>query len=289
MKPPSLSKQVYFYLVLMRLNKPIPILLLLWPTLWALWLASQGSPDFTVFFILVTGTILMRSAGCVINDFADRNLDKYVARTRSRPLTSGQIGSIQALSLFALLLCAAFFLVLFCNRLAIQLAFIGAALAIFYPFLKRVTHLPQLGLGFAFSWGVPMAFAAQTSQVTPAAWFVFATGVIWPVIYDTFYAMVDREDDIKIGIKSTAIFFGHHETKITALLQLLFLLMLVVTGWLFHLHSFYYLSLVMVSFLFLYQQWLIKERDKQKCIQAFLNNHWVGLIIFTGIYLSYFQ
>ncbi|RDI48636.1 4-hydroxybenzoate octaprenyltransferase [Aquicella lusitana] len=277
------------YVYLMRLDKPIGVLLLLWPTLWALWLASHGRLDSQILLIFVTGVVLMRSAGCVVNDFADRHFDGHVKRTRERPLASGRVKPVEALVLAALLALTAFAGVLLCNALTIKLAFIGAALTIIYPLMKRYTHLPQFGLGLAFSWGVPMAFAAVTGSVGNAAWFLFLTCLIWPVIYDTMYAMVDREDDRKIGVKSTAILFDEMDTFIIGLLQMLFVVLLVIMGLMFRLHFIYYLALAAVGVLFIYQQWLIKSRDPQACFRAFKNNNWVGLLIFLGIFLSYPQ
>ena len=270
----------------MRLNKPIPIFLLLWPTLWALWLANQGKPENKILLIFIAGVILMRSVGCIINDFADRHLDGYVRRTANRPLATQQVSVTEALILAGFLMSAAFVLVLFCNALTIQLAFIGAGLAVIYPFLKRWTHLPQLGLGLAFAWSVPMAFAASLGNVNASAWFLFATVLIWPVIYDTQYAMVDREDDRVVGIKSSAILFGRNDRLIIAILQCLFIFLLMLMGFIFHLSVIYDFSLVMAAALFLYQQWLIKDRKGAHCLIAFLNNHWIGFIIFLGIILG---
>lgn len=275
------------YLLLMRLHKPIGILLLLWPTLWALWLASAGKPDVLVLAIFIAGVILMRSAGCVINDFADRHFDRHVARTRERPLTAGKVSARGAIFLFCILSLCAFLLVLLLNRLTIELALVGAALAVVYPFMKRYTHLPQAGLGAAFSWGVPMAFAAQTGTVPAAAWVVFFTALLWPLVYDTMYAMVDREDDIKLGLKSTAILFAENDTLIIGLLQIGFLAGLLYTGFLFKLKLPYYLSLIVAGGFFIHQRRLIKDRNPQNCFKAFLNNNWVGLVIFAGIVGSY--
>lgn len=275
------------YAYLVRLHKPIGILLLLWPTLWALWLASRGSPSPKLLFIFITGVIIMRSAGCIVNDFADRHVDGHVERTRHRPLATGQVSVREALMLAALLGAMAFILVLACNTFTILLAFVGAALAIIYPFLKRITHLPQLGLGLAFSWGVPMAFAATNGRVGLSAWLLFSTCVLWPVIYDTLYAMVDRNDDLTIGVKSTAILFNEMDKLIIALLQCLFVIAMVMVGLMFNLHLIYYVSLIVVAILFIYQQWLIKDRTPMLCFKAFLNNNWVGFVIFLGIVLSY--
>jgi 4-hydroxybenzoate polyprenyltransferase len=271
----------------MRLDKPIGVLLLLWPTLWALWLARAGQPHGYVLMIFVLGVILMRSAGCILNDIADRHVDGHIQRTVHRPLPAGQVSVKEACVLASLLMLAAFFLVLFCNRLTLLLAFIGAGLTLVYPFMKRFTHLPQVGLGMAFSWGVPMAFAAEKGSVSLSAWFVFLTGMIWPVIYDTMYAMVDRNDDLKIGVKSTAILFNRMDKFVIGLLQLLFIILLISVGLIFELPPVYDLSVFIAAGLFLYQQWLIKDRDLERCFKAFLNNNWVGAVIFAGIVLSY--
>lgn len=275
------------YAYLMRWDKPIGILLLLWPTLWALWLASNGRPDSALLFVFVAGVILMRSAGCVLNDIADRKFDGHVARTRERPLASGKVTVLEALVLAGILCAIAFLLVLYCNVLTIQLAFVGALLPIAYPLMKRFTHLPQLGLGVAFSWGVPMAFAATTASLSTPAWFLFLTSVVWPVIYDTMYAMVDREDDVKIGIKSTAVLLNTMDRLVIGLLQVLFVVMLIIVGLMFNLRFIYYACLIAVSGFFVYQQWLIKARHPKKCFYAFLNNNLVGFFIFLGILLSY--
>ena len=274
----------YFYL--MRLHKPIGILLLLWPTWWALWLAGQGSPSIKNIIVFTLGVIVMRSAGCVINDIADRHVDKYVARTRERPITSGKINVRQALALFIFLMLFAFGLVLFLNPLSIGLAFVGAFFAIGYPFLKRYTHLPQAGLGLAFAWGVPMAFAAQNNVISLAGWQVFFTAVIWPFMYDTLYAMVDREDDLKIGVKSTAILFGRYDRFIISILQIILLLAFLNMGYVFGLSWWYKLSVLGAALLFGYQQYLIRHRQPKLCFTAFLNNNWVGMFIFLGILLS---
>lgn len=277
--------QSYFHL--MRLQKPIGILLLLWPTLWAVWLAGAGRPSFGIVLIFVTGVILMRSAGCIINDIADRHFDGYVERTKDRPLVTQQISLTAALVLFAILCLCALILVMQLNHLTIVLAFLGAGLTVIYPFLKRYTHLPQLGLGLAFAWGVPMAFAAQLETIPPRAWWLFLAAAVWPVIYDTIYAMVDMRDDLKIGVKSTAILFGKNTLLILILLQLLFLLILMKVGFLFGLNSLFFFSLLIALGLFGYQIKLIKQHQSQLYFKAFLNNHWVGFTVFLGIVLSY--
>ena len=274
------------YCYLMRLHKPIGLFLLLWPTLWALWLASHGVPAIKIMFIFMAGVLLMRSAGCVINDVADQQVDPYVERTRDRPLASGKMTNKEALILFFILLFLAFLLVLFLNRFTILLACVGATLAMVYPFLKRFTHLPQVGLGIAFAWGVPMAFAATNNMIPRVAWEVFLAAVIWPIMYDTVYAMVDRHDDMIIGVKSTAILFGKQDRLIVGLLQAAFILVLVHIGYLFKLHQIYFVGLFCAAMLFCYQQWLIRNRQPSDCFAAFLNNNWVGMIIFIGIALS---
>lgn len=284
-----IRKRLIHYAYLMRLEKPIGILLLLWPTLWAIWLASAGHANRQICMIFVAGVILMRSAGCVLNDLADRNFDNQVKRTCARPLAKKELLLLEAWILAGLLSLMAFLLVLLCNLLTISLAMMGAGLVLIYPFLKRVTYLPQVGLGVAFSWGIPMAFAAETGGLENKAWLVFFTAVLWPVIYDTMYAMVDKEDDVKIGVKSTAILFNGSERWFIGLLQILFLMMLTMVGWVFVLKPIYYLAILSVGILFIYQQWLIKDRDPTKCFHAFLNNNWVGLIIFVGIVFSYFK
>ena len=271
---------------LTRLNKPIGILLLLWPTLTALWLASGGVPSVKLLFIFTLGTVLMRSAGCIVNDLADRHFDGSVERTKTRPLVQQTVSVQAALILVGLLSAAAFTLVLFCNALTIYLAIAGASWTILYPFTKRWMALPQAILGIAFAWGIPMAFAAVNQQVPRAAWFLFGTYLLWPLIYDTQYAMVDREDDKRIGIQSSAILFGQYDRWWIAGLQGLFLGLSVAVGRLFHLPRIYTAALILCTLLFFYQQWLIKDRDRKQCFKAFLNNQWVGLILFLGVALA---
>ncbi len=274
------------YIELTRLNKPIGILLLLWPTVGALWLAAGGMPPINILFIFVSGVVLMRSAGCIINDVFDRNFDGHVQRTRLRPLVTGAVSVKRALLLAAVLVLLAFSLVLFCNRLTIELSFVGAALAVIYPLLKRVTHLPQFGLGAAFSWGVPMAFAAVTGKVTATVWIVYATAMLWPVIYDTMYAMTDREDDLRAGVKSTAILFGKYDIFILACLMSCLMILLISIGQWFDLNAYYFISLLIAAILFAYQLWLIRERNPQKCFQAFLQNNYIGLVVTAGVILG---
>lgn len=275
------------YARLMRLDRPIGILLLLWPTLWALWIAGQGRPDPLVLAVFVAGVVLMRSAGCVINDFADRHFDPHVARTRDRPIAAGRVSPREALILFAVLCLLAFGLVLLMNRLTILLSFVAVVLAAVYPFTKRITHLPQVVLGAAFGWAIPMAFAAQTGELPRIAWLLFVVNILWSVAYDTLYAMVDREDDLKIGVKSTAILFGEADRLVVGVLQLLVLLGLSLVGSLAGLGDFYAIGLLVAALLALYQQYLIRDRDPQRCFEAFLNNNWFGAAVFAGIALDY--
>ncbi len=275
------------YLQLTRLNRPIGTFLLLWPTLWALWLAAEGVPDWDLLIIFVLGVFLMRSAGCVINDFADRKIDGHVKRTKARPLATGQVSSREAIILFLVLCSAAFGLVLLTNTFTIKLSFGAVALAFCYPFMKRYTHLPQVVLGAAFAWSVPMVFAAQRGELGPEVWLVYTAVVLWTVVYDTFYAMVDRDDDLKIGVKSTAVLFGEQDRVITGLLQIMTLYALVMVGGRFDLGIFYYLGLAVAALLFGYQQLLIRNRERDLCFRAFLNNNWVGFAVFLGIALHF--
>lgn len=275
------------YLQLIRFDKPIGTLLLLWPTLWALWLAAEGVPDLDLLLIFTLGCFLMRSAGCIVNDFADRHVDGAVARTRQRPLVTGALTPQEALLFFGVLLLLAFGLVLMTNVLTIGLSFIAVLLASTYPFMKRYTHLPQVVLGAAFSWSIPMAFAAQTGELPQALWLLYLANLLWTVMYDTEYAMVDREDDLKIGIKSTAVLFGDLDRLAVGVLQLLTLVSLLFAGAAFKLGLPYYASLVLVLLLFAWQQWAIRERQPQRCFQAFLHNNYVGMVVFAGIALDH--
>ncbi|MGR6841094.1 4-hydroxybenzoate octaprenyltransferase [Aliivibrio wodanis] len=268
---------------LTRMNRPIGSLLLLWPTLWALFLAADGLPDWHVFIVFVLGVVFMRSAGCVINDFADRKVDGHVKRTANRPLPSGLISSKEALTLFAVLVLCSFLLVLTMNTLTIMLSGIGIVLAVAYPFMKRVTYLPQFVLGLAFSWAIPMAYAAESNQVPPEAWLLFVINALWTIAYDTQYAMVDRDDDLKIGIKSTAILFGRFDKLIIGLLQLSVLALLIILGSQLVLSSVYYWGVLAAAGFFVYQQWLIKGREREACFKAFLNNNYVGGLVFAAI------
>jgi 4-hydroxybenzoate polyprenyltransferase len=274
------------YIQLMRMDRPIGTFLLLWPTLWALWLAGNGQPDPTIVIIFVLGTIVMRAAGCVINDYADRNLDPHVERTMNRPLASGALSTTQALVLFSLLLCTALVLVLLLNPLARYLSVIAALLAILYPFSKRFTHLPQCILGLAFSMGIPMAYAALMDAIPIEAWILFAANFLWIVAYDTQYAMVDRDDDLLIGVKSTAILFGQFDNIVIAGLQAGSIGLLALTGWLSDLSWHFYIGLSIAIILMLYQQYLCKDKVRENCLRAFLNNNWVGAGVFFGIVLG---
>jgi 4-hydroxybenzoate polyprenyltransferase len=275
------------YSHLMRLNRPVGIYLLLWPTLWALWIAGEGHPDLLVVFVFVSGVVLMRSAGCVINDYADREFDPHVERSRDRPIAAGRVKPEEALALFAVLCLGAFGLVLLMNELTIWLSLAGVILAASYPFMKRYTHLPQVYLGAAFGWAVPMAFAAQTGSVPKLAWLLFVATVLWATVYDTMYGMVDREDDIKIGVKSTAVLFGEADRAIIAIIQLLFLGALLLIGQAADLRGYYYFGVLLAAALSIYQQYLIRNREPEYCFQAFLNNNWLGAAVFSGLVLHY--
>ena len=283
----ALDQKIMPYVKLMRLDKPIGILLLLWPTLSALWIAAEGVPDFKVLIVFVLGVIVMRSAGCVINDYADRNIDGLVLRTKDRPIVSGEITAKQALMLFAGLSLFAFILVLLLNTMTILLSVVALLLAASYPFMKRYTYLPQIFLGAAFGWAIPMAFAAQSETLPPVAWLLFLANILWATAYDTYYAMADRNDDLLAGIKSTAILFGDDDRLIIGMLQFSFLLVMLLIGAQMEMGFSYYLAIVIVLFLFAYQHYLVKERQPAQCLQAFLNNNWVGAALFVGIAVHY--
>ena len=282
-----LRARLPLYLKLMRVDKPIGTLLLLWPTLWALWLAARGWPQWHLLIIFGLGVFLTRSAGCVINDYADREFDSRVQRTAQRPLATGSIDKREALLLCATLCTLAFVLVLFTNRLTILLSFGAVLLAGLYPFMKRYTHLPQVVLGAAFGWSIPMAFAAQSESLPRGCWVLFIANILWVVVYDTFYAMVDRDDDIKIGVKSTAILFGEDDRLITGALQVCVILALILVGTQFKLGYWYFVALIGASGLFIYQQFLIRHRQRDACFRAFLHNNWVGATIFAGIFVHF--
>lgn len=283
-----LLQRLPLYLKLMRADKPIGTLLLLWPTLWALWIASNGIPPWHLLVIFIGGVFLMRSAGCVINDYADRNFDAHVERTAQRPLATGAVSKREALLLAGVLCALAFVLVLFTNRLTILLSLVAVVLAGLYPFMKRYTQMPQLVLGAAFGWGIPMAFAAQTNALPAGCWLLFIANLLWTVVYDTFYAMVDRDDDLKIGVKSTAILFGDDDRLITGMLQACTLIALVLAGAQFKLGYWFFVSLIGVAALFVYHQYVIRLRRRDDCFRAFLHNNWVGATVFAGIFLHYF-
>ncbi|MBK0034015.1 4-hydroxybenzoate octaprenyltransferase [Erwinia sp. S43] len=274
------------YIRLMRIDNPIGWLLLLWPTLWALWLAGMKVPPLNVLIVFVLGVFFMRAAGCVVNDFADRKIDGHVKRTRGRPLPSGAVTSNEAKVLFICLLLVSFLLVLTMNSMTIWLSLGGLLLAWMYPFMKRYTHLPQVVLGAAFGWAIPMGWAAVNETLPLTCWLLFLANICWTVAYDTQYAMVDRDDDLKIGVKSTAILFGRHDKLIIGLLQLATLALLALTGWLSGLGGIFYWGLLLAAVLFVHQQKLIADRQREKCFQAFLNNNYVGLVLFVGIALS---
>ncbi len=282
-----LKDRLIQYGYLCRLHKRIGIYLLLWPTLWALFVAGNGKPDTLVLIVFVAGTVLMRSAGCAINDFADRRFDPFVARTKDRPLVTGTVTPREALGVFLVLSMLAFALVSLMNTLTIKLAVVGAALAALYPFTKRYTYMPQMFLGATFAWAVPMAFAAQTGEIPIIAWLLYTATLLWTTAYDTIYAMVDREDDLKIGVKSTAILFGDADILIVMFLHSMALLALVFAGRQLHLGAWYYLGLLCAGGLVVYQYFLIRQRQPTGCFKAFLNNHFVGMVIFIGLLLHY--
>jgi 4-hydroxybenzoate polyprenyltransferase len=285
---PRILALVSDYARLMRLDRPIGIWLLLWPTLWALWIAGRGRPDPQLFIIFVAGTVLMRSAGCVINDYADRSFDPHVERTKDRPLAAGRISNVEALLLFAALCMSALLLALQLNRLTLLFAVAGAFLAVSYPFIKRFLSVPQLYLGVTFGWGIPMAFAAQLERVPPrVAWLLLLANMLWVTAYDTIYAMVDRDDDIQIGVRSTAILFGDSDRHIIAVLQAMTLFSLYLVGSMMRMSGWYFAGLLAGAIFFVHHLWLIRTRERDACIRAFLNNHYFGLSVFVGILLNY--
>ncbi len=275
------------YWLLARFDKPIGILILLWPALWALWVASDGKPDELVLTVICLGVVLMRAAGCVINDYADRDIDPHVQRTQQRPLAAGRVTPKEALIVFVVLCLCAFGLVLLLNIYTILLSFVAAFLAASYPFMKRYTQLPQAYLGIAFGWAVPMAFSAQINSIPPVAWVMYLAVVLWALIYDTMYAMVDKEDDLKIGVKSTAILFGVYDRQIIGGLQIVMLGLLIVVGQMAQTSWPYYVGLLIAAGLSVYQQKLIFHREKSLCFKAFLNNNWFGLTVFLGLAMDY--
>ncbi len=284
---PEIVSQARNYGKLMRVDKPVGIWLLLWPTLWALWLAGEGTPDQGLFVVFVLGVFVMRSAGCVLNDFVDRKIDPYVERTRTRPLATGAVSPLEALTLFAALGLIAVGLATMLNRQAQLLAIVAAGLTIAYPFIKRFVSIPQFVLGAAFGWAAPMAFAAQTGETPELAWLVFGAALIWAVIYDTFYAMVDRDDDRKLGVKSTAILFGEMDLFVIAGLQALLVVSLILIGYRAGLGIWYYFSVAISAGIMLWHLWLARDRQPAGCFRAFLKNHYIGMVIFIGIVLNY--
>ena len=283
----SIPERLRAYAHLVRLDKPIGTLLLLWPTLWALWLSAGGRPDWNIVAIFVAGTFLMRSAGCAINDYADRDFDPHVKRTRDRPLATGLISPREALLVAAVLSALAFVLVLQLNRLTVALSFVALFLAASYPFTKRFLAVPQAYLGVAFGFGIPMAYAAQTGQVPLIAAVLLLANVFWAIAYDTEYAMVDRDDDVKIGIRTSAILFGRHDVVMVMVFQGLFIATLALAGWMQSLGRYYFLGLGLTAILVLSQYWMIRQRSRAGCFRAFRQNNWVGGVAFAGIVAEY--
>lgn len=284
---PPIRERLLLYVELTRLNRPIGILLLLWPTLWAVWVATAGRPSLHLLAVFTLGVILTRSAGCVLNDMADRRFDAQVRRTAMRPLATGRLTPREALAVACGLLLIAFMLVLTMNRLTVFLSFVAIPLVLIYPLMKRYTYVPQFFLGLAFSWGIPMAFAAATGDIPQVAWLLFIANILWSVVYDTIYAMVDREDDLKAGVKSTAILFDDADRVIIGILQLMFLTVMVLAGIQIDAKMLYYASLLPAAVLMIWHQYLIRHRQPDACFRAFLNNHWVGLTLLAGLYLNY--
>ena len=284
---PDMMERLVQYALLARMHQPIGTLLLLWPTLWALWIAGAGEPDPAVVVVFVAGVFVMRSAGCVINDFADREVDPHVRRTMNRPIASGKVTPREALGVFAALCLVALGLVLTLNRLAVMYSFAAVALAASYPFMKRWTYLPQVHLGVAFGWGIPMAFAALTDAVPALAWLLLTGVVAWAIAYDTMYAMVDREDDLRVGVKSSAILFGGADRFFVGASQVAVLAVLVLAGRQAGLGVFHDAATALSALLFLYQQHLIRDREPAACFKAFLNNNWVGALVFAGVVADY--
>jgi 4-hydroxybenzoate polyprenyltransferase len=286
--PLTLKQKLVAYGQLMRVDKPIGTYLVLWPTYWALWIAAEGIPDLKLLLIFSLGVFLTRSAGCAINDFADRHIDGHVKRTHQRPIPSGRVSAKEALILFASLMVVAFVLVLFTNTQTVLLSFGALALAAVYPFMKRYTHLPQVVLGAAFAWSIPMAFSAVQNSLPPYLWLIYAATLLWTVAYDTLYAMVDRDDDLRIGVKSTAVLFGDADKLIVSLLKVATLVLLVTVGVQLEMSFWYYAGLLIAAALFVRQQYQVRHRERDPCFRAFLNNHYVGMAIFAGIFLHYF-
>lgn len=283
----DLRTKLKHYAQLIRFNRPIGTLLLLWPTLTALWIAAEGFPGWTLFWVFLAGTFFMRSAGCAINDYADRDIDLLVARTQNRPITSGAISPKEALIVAAGLAFCSFLLLFFTNLNTMLMSVIALFLAAIYPFSKRFTHLPQLFLGAAFSWAIPMAFTAVGTPLSKTTWLLFIATVLWAMVYDTMYAMADREDDLKIGVKSTAILFGDADVLIVSVVQLMVILTLIIVGKQIGLSAYYFAGVAVASGFSIYHYTLIRKRDPIKCFSAFLNNNYFGLSVFAGVYLHY--
>jgi 4-hydroxybenzoate polyprenyltransferase len=283
-----IQRRIEEYALLARLDRPIGTWLLMWPALWGLWIAGAGRPHPKVLFVFVAGVFVMRAAGCVINDYADRNIDPHVRRTRDRPLAARRVSPREALYLFAVLITAALYLVTRLDFLTIELAFIGAAMTVSYPFVKRIFPMPQLYLGISFGgWSVPMAFAAESGAVPRVAWVLYIAAVMWAAIYDTMYAMVDREDDLKIGVKSSAILFADMDKLLIGVMQVMMLFALMLAGRSMKFGQWYDAGVIGAGLLFVYQQWLIRKREPAGCLKAFFNNQYVGAVIFVGIMLQY--
>ena len=287
MNSTQLADKLKHYWRLARFDKPIGILILLWPALWALWVASDGKPDKLVLVVICSGVVLMRAAGCVINDYADREIDPLVKRTKQRPIAAGKVSPKEALILFAILCSMAFILVLRLNLMTILLSFIAAFLAGSYPFMKRYTNLPQAYLGIAFGFAVPMSFSAQINSIPGVAWVMYLAVMLWALVYDTMYAMVDKEDDLKIGVKSTAILFGKRDREIMAVLQVIIIILLIIVGKMQQLGGFYYSGVAIAFALSIYQQKLIFNREKKQCFKAFLNSNYFGMAVFVGLFFDY--
>lgn len=284
----EIKTKLSLYGELIRFNRPIGSYLLLWPTLWGLWFAAEGIPQLKLLIIFSVGVFLMRSAGCAINDYADRDFDKHVSRTKDRPLTSGKITDKEALAVFAVILLLAFILVLQLNLNTILFSIVAVMLAATYPFMKRYHHFPQVHLGAAFAWAIPMAFVATTNTAPPIeAWLLFIASLLWTTAYDTQYGMVDIEDDVKKGMKSTAILFGKHDTFIVGALQLITLILMTIVGLLTERGFAFYLSIIVAALFIYYQQRLIENREPDKCLKAFLNNNYLGMVLFIGVALDF--
>ncbi|MDA9109243.1 4-hydroxybenzoate octaprenyltransferase [Woeseiaceae bacterium] len=281
------SKNLKNYLLLMRLDKPIGIWLLMWPMLWSLWIASEGQVSIKILSIFLSGVIIMRSAGCVLNDFADRKIDPHVKRTQNRPIASGKVSEREAIILFIILMSLACTLIFFLNLTTKFFAIGGALVTVFYPFVKRVLSAPQLVLGIAFGWGVPMAFSAEIGHVPLLGWLIFFIAIIWALIYDTYYAMVDRDDDLNLDVKSTAILFGRYDLFIIGLLQCSMLVLLIFMAQLAALGMWVYSAIMISMLIMIYHQWLTKEKDRESCFKAFKHNHYIGMTVFIGIILHY--